>query len=404
MNAPPQSASFLQRHPSYHALWLAKTGSDLGDWFNQVALAAATLSLTGSASTMGLVLLCRALPNVLLGPLASPLVDRLAKRPILYISDLVRAAFALSFAVAWLTHWVWLLYAGALLIGISGVLFAPARQAVLPLLVPREDLAEANAFESATSGVIGIFGALLGGVLSATVSPVICFTINALSYLWSAACLARAKWTEPQTAATDAIIRPSYGTMLREGFQEAGRNKRARAIILVGISWGLAGGGYYVMLPLLGSHVYHLGGLGIGLLYAIDGLGVLIGSQLVKRYIGRQHTRAMTWYGIAYLTQALFLALLAQSTWLLVGGLMLLFMRISGGIIIPLDSYLLQTSTEPAKLGRIAALHISTYGGVMQISYALVGFAFDRWGLPLVGLCIGCVSLACGLYWLAAKK
>ncbi|MCK9906900.1 hypothetical protein MXD63_43775, partial [Frankia sp. Cpl3] len=96
--------------------------------------------------------------------------------------------------------------------------------------------------------------------------------------------------------------------------QEASRNRLARAIILIGISWGIAGGGYYVLVPLLGNKLLASDGLGIGSLYAIDGVGVVIGAYLVKRFIGKAHRRSMIWYGMAYLAQAIFLALLAQFT------------------------------------------------------------------------------------------
>ncbi|GHO77848.1 hypothetical protein KSD_56190 [Ktedonobacter sp. SOSP1-85] len=69
------------------------------------------------------------------------------------------------------------------------------------------------------------------------------------------------------------------------------------------------------------------------------------------------------------------------------GSLLLLLMRVSSGVIIPLDSYLLQTSTEQGMRGRIFALHSSTYGGVMQISYVLTGYAFEHIGIPFA---LGC--------------
>jgi hypothetical protein len=66
----------LRRNRNYRNLWLAQVGSQFGDWFNQVALDQITLELTHSASAMDLVLLCRSLPAVILGPLVGPFVDR----------------------------------------------------------------------------------------------------------------------------------------------------------------------------------------------------------------------------------------------------------------------------------------------------------------------------------------
>ncbi len=175
----------------------------------------------------------------------------------------------------------------------------------------------------------------------------------------------------------------------------------ARAIIIIGVSWGLAGGGYFILIPVLGQQVYHMGGFGIGLLYVIDGIGVLAGAYAVNEFVGKNHRRAVIWYGVAYLTQALFFGVMTQFTVFVWGALMLLFMRISSGVIIPLDTYMLQTSTERAVRGRVFALHGSTYGGVMQLSFALTGLALSRIEISTVGIVIGIMSLLCGISWLA---
>lgn len=388
--------SLLRRNKSFRNLWLGKTGSVFGDWFNQVALAQVTLLLSHSPAAMGLVLLCRALPSVLLGPLVSPLIDRFSKKRIMLLSDLLRAVFALTFAVAFSFQLEWLLYPGAILLGAAGILFGPTENAVISMIVAPKDLAEANAIRSGTSGIASIIGAVCGGLIASMTSPVLCFVINAASYLWSALCIYLTKWQEIETKPN----RFSYFSSLKEGFVEASRNRLARSIILIGISWGIAGGGYYVLVPLLGNRLSFADGLGIGLLYAIDGVGVVIGAYLVKRWIGTSQRLSMIWYGAAYLVQAIFLALMAQFSVFWLCACFLLLMRICAGIIIPLDTYLLQTSTCAETRGRVFALHESTYMGVMQLSYLIFGHAFQQFGIPAVGLVIGGVSFLCGLSWL----
>jgi predicted MFS family arabinose efflux permease len=388
----------LRVNQNYRNLWLASVGSQLGNWFNEVALAQVTLTLTHSPAAMGFVLLCRSLPTVILGPFAGPLVDRFPKKPLLLVTDLVRTVFALALSLSVLLHASSILYVVSVLLGVSGVLFGPARSAVIPRVVSREDLAAANGLDSQASGMIQIVGAASGGVVAATVGPIMCFSINAASYLWSAWHILRCHWDE-----TDDIRRSNatYFQSLKIGFEEALHNRVVRAIILIGISWGLAGGGYYILIPVLGQQVYHMGGLGIGILYVIDGIGVLFGAYAVNRFVGKNHQRAVIWYGVAYVTQALFFGAMTQFTVFAWGALMLLLMRISSGVIIPLDTYMLQTSVSPDVQGRVFALHGSTYGGVMQLSYALMGLALARFGIPAVGLVIAAMSLLCGMSWLA---
>jgi predicted MFS family arabinose efflux permease len=200
------------------------------------------------------------------------------------------------------------------------------------------------------------------------------------------------------------VKKETYFPALKAGFQEVADNKVAKSIILIGISWGLAGGGYAILIPTLGEMVYGMGGFGIGLLYAIDGLGVLLGAVFVRRFVGSSDQRANLWYGIAYLTQALFFALLAQSALFLFGALMLLLMRFSSGMIIPLDSYLMQSHTKAEVRGRVFSLHNSTYSGVMQLSYAISGYLFESVGIPMRGLIIGFISFLCGSFCLLQMK
>lgn len=393
--------SLLRRNANYRKLWLGNSGSILGDWFNQVALGQTTLALTHSPSALGLVLLCRSLPSVTLGPFISPLTDRYSKRAILLISDVARAVVVLIFPLAFIFQTVSLLYTGALLLGLSGIMFAPAWQAAFPLLVSKEDLPEANALSSGTYGFLSIIGALSGGIVSSLLNPVVCFIMNSMSYAWSAFCIYQIDLSENTPKSKE---RDTYLYSLRQGIKEVSHNKVARAIILIGISWGFAGGGYAILIPMLGDITFHMGGFGIGALYAIDGLGMLWGAFFVKKYIGNSDKRANLWYGMAYLTQALFFALLAQSTFFVFGAAMLLLMRLSSGIIVPLDNYLMQVHTKPGIRGRVFSLHLSTYSGVMQLSYASLGYLFERFGIPVMGVIIGMISFICGLSWLLQLK
>ncbi|MFD1677631.1 MFS transporter [Alicyclobacillus fodiniaquatilis] len=388
----------LLRNRNYRFLWLAAVGSQFGNWFNEVAVAQVTLTLTHSPAAMGFVLLCRSLPSVVLGPLAGPFIDRLPKKPLLFLTDVIRAVLALTLSLSSLLHAAWILYISSILLGMAGALFSPVHSAVIPLVVSEAQLTTANTLESQTGGFMQMVGAACGGMVATTVGPVGCFVINALSYLWSGWYIARSHWAELPGNGQDA---KRYIQSLRTGFQEVLHNRVARAIIVIAISWGVVGGGYDIVIPLLGQQVYHMGGLGIGLLYVVDGVGVTLGALAVQIFVGNNNGRAVIWYGVAYLLQTLFFVALTQFTHFTWGACMLLLMRMSSGIIIPLDIYLLQINTQPEIRGRVFSLYYSTYGGVMQLSYSMMGLAFATFGIPVVGMAIGAMSMLCGVFWLA---
>lgn len=207
----------LRTNRTCRNLWLASAGSQLGDWFNEVALAQVTLSLMHSPAAMGLALLCRSLPGVVLGPLVGPLVDRLPKRPLLLATDLLRALIALSLSLSVLADTTLVLYVASALLGIGGAFFAPARNAAIPFVVAREDLAIADSLEAQAAGVIQVVGAACGGIVAATVGPIVCFAVNGASYLWSAWHIARCRWDE-----TDRLRnQESYAESVNAGLREA---------------------------------------------------------------------------------------------------------------------------------------------------------------------------------------
>ncbi len=310
------------------------------------------------------------------------------------LTDLVRAGVVGSFIIAIVLHSMPLVFAAAALRGLASVFFARARDAAIPQVIHPAQLVTANAFSSQTGAMAQIAGAACGGLLAAA-NPILCFGLDALSYVWSAFHIARIHWREPARE----IQTVPYTRQLLEGLREVRRNRIARVMIIIGISWGFAGGGYYILVPVLGPHVYHMGALGIGVLYVVDGVGVWLGAAAVSRWVGSPSRRAYLWYGVGYLTQAVFFGLLAQTTTLVAGALFLLGMRISSGMIIPLDAGLLQLNVSGSFQGRVFALHVATYGSVMQLLYVVVGWAFQHFGYQRVGLVVGLVCFLCGVFW-----
>ncbi|WP_217895864.1 MFS transporter [Marininema halotolerans] len=387
--------NLLFKNRNYRYLWMGQAGSVMGDYFNQVAIMSTALHLSNSVLSISYLLMLRMLPSVIIGPFMGPLVDRFHKVKTMIIADLFRGIVTLSFIVAFLKEEIWILYVGSFFIGILSSFFNPARQSVQPLIVSRDRIAEANAWSTATYSVMTIVGSILGGVVSAIFSPLLCFILNGLSYFWSAWCIKAIQL--PKKGKPDRL---PYRQALIEGFKEATQNRVVRSILLIGISWGIAGGGYLILIPLLGKNVYQMNGIGIGLLYGVDGLGVLTGAYVVKACVRDRHQRAVVWYGASYIVQAVFFACLTQTSTFFFGVLLLYAMRICSGIIIPLDTYMVQTYTTESRQGRVFALHMATYGGVMQLSYIVSGVAYEKYGIPLVGVGIGVVSLLCGASWL----
>ncbi|HVB08879.1 MAG TPA: MFS transporter [Bacillota bacterium] len=386
-------SALLRSNRVFRSLWLAQAGSWFGDYFNNVALAAVTLSLTGSAVAIGLVLLCRGVPAFVAGPLWGPAIDRWPKRTVLYTTDLIRAGVALTFILAYDQRQMWILYLGSALLGTCSSLFQPARQAAVRQVVPVSDLVQANALSTGTAGLVAVLGAAGGGMVAAWVSPDIAFIVNAASYLWSAAWILAAVWDERQQSRP----RASYLAQLAAGARALRQNRIVLAAVIASLGFALTSGPYYVAPPVLGDLVYGMGGLGIGLLFAADGLGFILSSALLRR-IDPARLRAV--YGGSFFVQAVFLCLLCFSTRLWEGMAAILISQVAAGAILTLTTAFLQQHTEPGVQGRVFAVQSAASGALGQLSIAAAGFVMARSGVPAVGVPVALVCVGAGALWL----
>lgn len=391
----------LRANQAFRYLWLAEAGSYFGSWFNTVAVLSLLMKVNHSGVTLSLFFLSRALPGILLGPFMGALIDRLPRRVLLIAMDVTRVGLSLGYILVRGPEDVWMAYLTAAAMGIADSIFDPAWRATIPRVVAAEDLPVANALSSATFALTLVLGAAFGGTLSTLLSPAIGFVVNSLSFAFSAFLVLLTRLPEQSQEAA----RPTtYWHDIREGFAAVRDIPVALGCVLVGISWGLAGGGYSILVSYVGSVGYNLGALGIGLLYTVDGIGVMVGSWLVGTWIRDNLHRALTWFGTAYLLQGLFFALFAALSTPILGVPAFFVMRVAGGIIIPLDSALLQRTVPSNLLGRVFSLHSATYGGVMQLSMLWTGFMVDSMGAQLTGTILGVVASVGGMGWLWALR
>ncbi|WP_371503874.1 MFS transporter [Allokutzneria sp. NRRL B-24872] len=175
----------------------------------------------------------------------------------------------------------------------------------------------------------------------------------------------------------------------------------ARRIVLVGIAWGLVGGGYEVLLAVFATRVLGADGTGIGLLYLVDGVGVLVGSLLGGRVPAHRRQLAFT---IGYITQGALWTLFAASPGLLTAMAVLLGMRVASGVVIALDTTLLLESVPESLHGRVFSMHAVSYGAVLRVSLSATGALLGVVGAPALVVAGGVGSVLIGLFWAYAGR
>ncbi|MDQ6652094.1 MAG: MFS transporter, partial [Acidobacteriota bacterium] len=271
----------LRGNFGFRQLWLGQVVSQMGDWFDTIALYTIILNLTGSGRAIGLLLVARFVPSFVFGSLSGVVADRFSRRSIMIVSDLLRAIVVLGFLFVRRADQLWILYFLTVVqLGLS-TFFEPAKTAVIPSIVSDRELVAANAISSVTWSVMLTLGAAIGGLVTGWFGTDVAFILDALTYLLSAALIARVRLPKraPREKSKLTLKRALGITETIEGARYVKHRPRVLALLLVKPAWGL-GGGILTLLAVFGEKIFPVGNsaaTGIGVLFAARGIGTAVG-------------------------------------------------------------------------------------------------------------------------------
>ena len=178
--------ALLRQNPNYRYTWMAQVVSEIGDYFNNIAVFALVMEKSGSGLVVTGVMLSRAIPAVLAGPVAGVLLDRLDRRQIMIASDLARALIALAFVLTIHQPRPWLLYLLSAGLMFASPFFTAGRAAILPTIATPDELHAANSLTQTTQWATLTAGTLLAGYSAAWLGYHWAFVLNSLSFVFSA--------------------------------------------------------------------------------------------------------------------------------------------------------------------------------------------------------------------------
>ena len=396
--------ALLFHNPQFRRLWIAQVVSQLGDWFNAVAVYALLLDLTGSATLVAAMMVVQLLPLALVGPLAGVVVDRMSRRTLMIGADLARAVLFAGLVFVKSADQIWLAFLLVTLGVVATAFFEPARTAMLPDVVPRESLITANALSAATWAVMLAVGASVGGAMTVLVGRDTAFICNGLSFLASAAALRGLHVVE--THHPDHAEVPK--ARVRDGFDYLRRHPATLALLSIKGVWAIAGG-MMLLLTVFGQRVFatspgETAARGIGVLFAARGVGA-VGGALLARAVQRLDERRLRglvpWcYGLA----ALGYLALANAPTLAIGAIAVVWAHVFGTLLWVLSSVLLQLAVEPRIRGRIFALELALHTFVSASAIILTGIGLDRLHVAPRALAtgLGALFLLPALAWAVA--
>ena len=276
-------ASDLWRNRSYLSVWSAATVSNLGSMVFAIALPlAAVTMLDASPADIAAIHVAQMLPGALLGLIAAAWIDRLPRLPVLWVSDLLRALLVGGLAVsAWAGRLaLWQFVAVAFGLGMLGFVFRVAQHSLLPAIVDRARMVEANSKLRVADSVSEGLGFASAGVLIQVLGTPIAFAVNAASYVFSALCLIGV--SEPERPAPRSRKQRSLRQEVSEGVRAVLEHPMLRPLAAAQVLMDLGTRLLGVVYMLFAIHVLGLSASLIGIVAATGAISSFAGAWLAQ--------------------------------------------------------------------------------------------------------------------------
>lgn len=360
--------------PAYRRVFAAAAISELGTQIGYVALPlVAVVALGASEGDVGLLSALSTVAFLVIGLPVGAWVDRVRRRGVLVAADLARAVVLASVPLAWWLGALTLpqMYAVVLLTGAATVFFDVAKLSYLPYAVGRGRLEDANANLVVLDATGEVGGRAVGGYLAQALSAPVAVGVDALSYVWSALCLAGIRRREPRP---DPVPDRRLARETWDGVRYVLGHPVLRPIVLEGACTNLSIRLSVTMLPVVVVRDLGLSAGMLGTLLASGGVGLFAGS-LVARRVGRLlgQGRALWLTSLAMAPLGFLVPLVGRGAWLWLAGLGWGLASVKVGIDNVIKVSFRQRVTPDALLGRMNATFRFLLMGALTVGGALAG-------------------------------
>ena len=357
------------RHRSFRLLWMGMTVSLLGDGIFLVALAWQAYQLWNTPAALSVVGIGMTVPTVVCLLPAGVISDRFDRRFVMLAADALRLLAIAVLAILAITHALrlWQLVALVAVYGIGTAFFTPAFEAMVPTLLPRQDLAAANSLDQFVRPIAArLAGPAIGGALVAGLGAGAAFAVDAASFAGSlVALLALSAPGRPQPERTESSF-----AALKEGLGFVRRRVWLWGTLLsAAVAYLLFLGPTEVLLPYLVKNSLHGSARDLGLVFAAGGIGAVFAAVVMAQrgHPGRDLTFTYGCWTVATLAVAGYG--LATASWqLMLASLLFNALETAGTIV---WATIKQRHVPSSLLGRVSSLDWLVSIGLVPLSFAL---------------------------------
>ena len=355
---PGRMAMFnAMRYPNYRLFWIGQLSSILGQNMQHVAQYWLVLQLTGSPLMLGLTGLSQAIPSIGFTLVGGVVADRADRQKVLKFAQAIQALLYASLATLVVTDVVevWHIMSFAFLTGIIRAFDQPSRQALLPHLIPREELANAVALSSTVWQLSRLTGPAVAGALIALFGVGQTFYVASLGFVIFLCLLYFIRLDKP-------LLRSEGKGLMRdalEGLDFIRRNEIFYTLIGMTFFNSVFGMSYAILMPVFARDIFNVGSGGYGVLQSVGGVGALAGTLMVA-YMARSKRRG--WQAIVGATGfGILLIGFAFSPWYLLSLGIVLLMGLMNQFYMTTINTVLQMRLPDEFRGRVMGVYGLTW-------------------------------------------
>jgi len=394
----------LRQNRNFRLSWFGQIVSEIGDHFNTISVFSLALQNTKSGLVVSGIMLSRAVPMILAGPVAGVLLDRWDRKKIMLASDIFRALVAALFLFSIEPGRTWLLYVLSGLLMFASPFFTSGRTAILPTIASSEELHTANSITQTTRYMGVTLGTLLGGMSAAGLGFQAAFLINIGSFLFSALMISQMRLEQGhfrpvRKSLTEAdVMRPWHE--YREGLRYMTATPLIFGIALTHVGWATGGGAAQILFSLFGEIVFDRGPAGIGMIWSSAGVGLLAGAAIAhgvgERVSFEGYKKIVV---VAYLIHGLTYMSFSQAPAFWQALLFIGLSRAAVAVCVVLNQAQLLRHVEDSFRGRVFSTIETMTWAMMMLSLSAAGAASEIMSPRTIGAWAGALSGLTAVFW-----
>ncbi|MEM8706948.1 MAG: MFS transporter [Actinomycetota bacterium] len=360
---------------NYRLFWFGGLTSNIGRWFQTIAIPIVVFDLTDSAGWVGFAGFAQIMPMALMGPFGGAIADRYPRRNVLLVTQTLQAFVALGLMVMWFggVRTASAYVAMSVLVGTTAGLNLPAWQAIVSELVPRDKLMAGITLNSAQFNASRMVGPALGGAAIAWFGPGWAFFVNAISYAAVLSGLALMR-LDVERRTPEGRMRPlhEFAGAARYAFARPGIRTAILTVSMIGF-FGLS---LQTLSVTIAEQTFDRGEQGFGLLLSFVGLGAVTMSPVIAGLAGRYPRSQIQQSALMlYAVGALVIAAAPVFVVALVGAYMMGAAHLTSASTL---NTAIQLQVDEAVRAKVLAVYLSMLTAANPLGQLLLGQLIDR--------------------------